>query len=107
MIGIIWTENIEAGNKKLEQMIEDYSQTKINMTSYMHSKYGSIVSFENGDRWRVVLPSDRRRGERCNIAYIDRTIDKKTVDEVIFPSLIRYPYTAYKYIALSPEIEDN
>lgn len=73
MKGVIWCNKIEDGNIELQRMID------------------------NGDVWEVRHPSEDVRGVRCNISYIDRTIDRYTVDTLIRKTMILTPYTAYKY----------
>lgn len=106
MIGIIWTDNINEGNITLEQMIEDYNKLGINTISYMKSKYGSKVGFDNGDYWKVVRPSKNQRANKCNVAYIDRTINKEVLHTVIYPTLVAYPYSAYRFITFPKERDD-
>jgi hypothetical protein len=51
MKGIVWTTNIKDGNKMLEEIIENYLYSKIEIINKRNSSFGSSVNFENGDCW--------------------------------------------------------
>lgn len=106
MRGIIWCNKIEDGSIELERMINNYEQMGYEVNEYRKSQYyGSIVQFNNNDVWEVRQPNENNQGVRCNISYIDRTIDRYTVDTLIRHSMIATPYTAYKYFY--PASEEN
>lgn len=97
MKGVIWCNKIEDGNIELQRMIDNYERMSYTTVSQVISKNNSRVVFDNGDVWEVRHPSEDVRGVRCNISYIDRTIDRYTVDTLIRKTMILTPYTAYKY----------
>lgn len=88
---------MEDGNVELQRMIDNYIAMQHAITSQVISKNNSRVIFDNGDEWRVLTATENRRGIRCNIAYIDRTIDKHIVETVIQRTMVSMPYMAYKY----------
>ena len=76
-------------------MINRYEQMKIKVVKNYCSKYNnSYAEFENGDTWKVVKANDSARGQRCNIAYIERSIDYDTYRCIIAPKMFDSPYTA-------------
>lgn len=65
--------------------------------SRMKTKYELQAYFTNGDFWRAIAVANCGRGRKCNIAYIDDTIDSQIVDTVIKPCVTLGPYCAYNY----------
>ena len=55
----------------------------------------AFADFDNGDRWIVVKASECSRGQACNIAYIDRTINYDLIQKIIMPTIKAFPYQAY------------
>ena len=56
-----------------------------------------MAKFDNGDEWTVVRAGDNIIGQSCNIAYIDRMIDNKIIDNQIMSTIKEKPYQAFRY----------
>lgn len=95
MRGIIFCKNIEDGNKQLLDIAKNYKFIKIDIQLKKLEKGYSLMC-DNGDYWTVASSSSTARGLRCNIAYIQRSIDIDTYYEVIAPCLTSLPYTAIR-----------
>ena len=96
MRGIIYYESSwENGNKKLKEIIKQYSQIGISVIECHCNKItSSWAEFENGDIWKVIKANDSARGYRCNIAYIERCISYNIYRCIIAPKVLDFPYSA-------------
>lgn len=95
MKGIIYYESsFEKANEELKKMVDRYNQMHIPVTKCYYKKIGSWAKFENGDTWQVVKANDSARGYRCNIAYIERSINYNTYRCIIAPKLLDFPFLA-------------
>lgn len=45
----------------------------------------------------MIKATDRARGYCCNVAYIDKNIEKEIVDMVIMRTIKAFPYQAHRY----------
>lgn len=98
MKGIIYYKtSFENGNKELKKIVDEYNQMNISTTKCYYSKFGSCAEFENDDVWKVVKANNNARGLACNIAYIERGIEKSIIDTIIKPALKVKPYTAFNF----------
>jgi len=98
MKGIIYYESsFEKANEELKKMVDRYNQMNIPVTKCHYKKIGSWAEFENGDIWKVVKANESARGFACNIAYIERGIEKSIIDTIIKPALKAKPYTAFNF----------
>lgn len=99
MRGIVWGATQEIANDKLTNIISDYvkyyGENIIEKVSC--SKYGYWVCFTNGDYWRAIKCNEASCGQRCNISYVDRKINKALVNCIIKPCTTGYPYHAIQY----------
>lgn len=97
MKGIIFCTTITDGNKQLQELIEQYNKCHIPIAEVCYSKnINSFVEFKNGDTWKVVKANDSARGYRCNIAYIQRSIDYNVYRTIIAPKMFDFPYAAIR-----------
>lgn len=97
MKGIIYYESsFEKANEELKKMIDRYNQMRIPVTKCHYRKFGSYAEFENGDTWQVIKANEGARGYRCNIAYIERSIDYDTYCCIIAPKMIDFPFAALR-----------
>lgn len=67
------------------------------VTKCHYKRIDSWVEFENGDTWQIIRANNNARGLTCNIAYIERGIEKSIIDTVIKPALKAKPYTAFNF----------
>lgn len=94
--GIIFYESsFEKANEELKKTIDRYNKKRIPVIKCHYKKIGSYAEFENGDVWKVVKANDGARGCRCNIAYIERSIDYNTYRCIIAPKMIDFPFSAF------------
>lgn len=95
--GIIYYESdfIKA-NEELKKIVDQYNFMNIPVEQCHYKKIGSYARFENGDTWQVVRANESARGYRCNIAYIERSIDYNTYRCIIAPKMIDFPYSGYR-----------
>lgn len=97
MRGIIYYEsNSENANDELKKMVDRYNQMHIPVTKCHYKKIGSYAEFENGDIWQVVKANESARGYRCNIAYIERSINYNTYRCIIAPKMLDFPFAAMR-----------
>ena len=97
MKGIIYYEsNFEKANEELKKMIDKYNRMQIPVVRCYYKKNGSYAEFENGDTWQVVKANDSARGNRCNIAYIERSINYDTYRCIIAPKMFDFPFSAFR-----------
>ena len=97
MRGIIYYESSsENANDELKKLVDRYNQMRIPVIKCHYKKIGSYAEFENGDIWQVVKANDSARGYRCNIAYIERSINYDTYRCIIAPKMLDFPYAAMR-----------
>lgn len=97
MRGIIWyKDECFNGLEKLKDIVKKYEQVKIPTVRVHYSTWNAYAEFENGDIWRVKKAHDFSRGHRCNIAYVERSIDYETYRCIIAPSMSDFPYSAIR-----------
>lgn len=53
------------------------------------NQYEYTVVLKNGDIYKALMASDNARGYKWQYAVIDKTIDKKIIDNVILPSFVK------------------
>lgn len=98
MTGIIYCNKLEAGIEQFKKITDDYKKIGIEIAGKIKTTSSTVdVTLTNGDYWMVVKASESAKGRSCNVAYIDRMIDEKLVDEVIMPTIKAAPYQAYRY----------
>lgn len=97
MTGIIFYESdfIKA-NEELKKIVDKYNFMLIPVEQCHYKKSGSYARFENGDTWQVVKATETARGYRCNIAYIERCINRDIYHYIICHSMIDLPYSAIR-----------
>ena len=94
--GIIWyNSRFENALEQLNQIIKSYEYYKCNHINLRASKFGTYVEFENGDIWQIRRATENSRGCRCNIAYVERSIDYKIYREIIEPCSVKWPFSAF------------
>ncbi len=95
MRGIIYCKSSSInGNEQLKEIVDRYNKAHIATKICHYKATGSYAEFENGDIWKVVRASDSARGQCCNIAYVERSIDYDTYRVIIRPTIKNLPYTA-------------
>ena len=101
MKGIIYCQKLETGVNQLKEIVDSYSSVGIHLSEKvaMGNRYEKALAakFNNGDEWTVIRAGDNVMGHSCNVAYIDRMIDSKFVDEMIMPAIREKPYQAFRY----------
>ena len=95
MKGVIWhNNNYSKGLEQLERIIKNYEQINIPIAQQHFTKINTSVIFENGDTWKVIAANECSRGQRCNIAYIERNIDFNIYQTIICPTITAFPFSA-------------
>ena len=97
MKGIVWYNNRSRGEEKISEIIYHYDFMGIGIIKQINSKNNSFVIFENGDIWRLVGTTDSARGQRCNVSFIEQSIEKDFIDIIIKPCTTALPFIAYNY----------
>lgn len=97
MKGIIWGSSITRAQDQLKQVCYKYKIIGIKCKQERHSHYMSEIIFENGDLWIALKACENARGYRCNISYIDDSIDNDIVDRIIRPATRALPFDGIKY----------
>lgn len=97
MKGIIWyKDDWVKGFEQLEKIIEKYQQINISTKRFARSRFDSFAEFQNGDIWRVKCAGEQSRGQRCNVSYIERSIDYNIYECIISHCTTAYPYNAIR-----------
>ena len=90
---IVYKNNSAQANEILERMVQDYQQMGIKCICHHRQKIGySWAKFDNGDYWKVIRASDNARGHKCNIIYVERSIDWDVYQTIVMPMAINHPY---------------
>ncbi len=94
MTGIIFYKNKKAGLDMLNIIKTRYTNYMFNIQSV----HPEEVRISNGDIWKLVPATiPMTCGRRCQIAYIERAIDKEIFYSIIMPCLTSGPYTAFNF----------
>lgn len=101
MKGIIFCKERAGLNNEgltmLKHIIKRYEQIGIDCIFHISPFGNSYADFYNGDSWRLaVADPSGTRGRRCNIAYVERSIDYETYRTLINPCLYNFPYSAIR-----------
>ncbi len=105
MRGIVWYKNKENGFEKMRSIMHGYNKMGINIIEVRRGKEEIIAVYENKDIWRCVPVSENRRGLKANVSLIERAIDKKLVNLIIYPATVASPYNAYSFYGKDCEDE--
>ena len=95
MRGIIFAKDLDKGNVQLLDIAQRYEMLQID-TQIRRLKHGFTLECANGDYWSVRSANVRACGARCNIAYVERSIDLETYRCEIAPCLTNFPYSAIR-----------
>lgn len=97
MKGIVYGSTFERADKQLEKIIREYDLVNIQKLSERKNRRMHEVMYANGDYWEALSARESYRGKICNIAYIDGTIEKNLIRDVVNPTIKARPYRAYHY----------
>ncbi len=97
MRGIIWYLDKEKSEQIFNRILDLYESKDIKSVSLQRRKEYSQVAFENGDYWQTISANTSGRGLACNVAFIQKEINKQVVDIVIRPTVKSRPYVGYYY----------
>ena len=107
MKGMVWYYTYEDGLDQLQKIKIDYERMNIKTVKERFSRFGTFIEFENGDCWKMVSGTESSRGNRINVSYIDRRIDKDIVQCIIQHCTTAYPFQAFRYYGPYPEEVEN
>lgn len=105
MKGMVWYYTYEDGVKQLKQIQNNYDRMKIKTIRERLSRFGSFIEFENGDIWKLASGTESSKGNKINVSYIDRRIERDAVRCIIEPCTMAYPFQAFRYYGPYPEEE--
>lgn len=97
MKGIVYGNTFERADKQLEKIIKEYDLVNIQKLSERKNQRRHEIVYANGDYWEALSACESCRGKSCNIAYIDGTIEKNLIVNVVNPTIKAMPYRAYHY----------
>ena len=97
MRGIVWCTTFLEGIEQIEKIEEQYKKLNIKVIEKNKSINHYSITFENKDVWRVILATNNARGYKCNISYISYQIPSSIIRDIIYPTTITFPYSAYHY----------
>lgn len=98
MKGIIWGETTVRANSKLQQIMDEYENYKIaNLVRWEKLNSKTTIQYDNGDTWIALRADENRRGQRCNVSYIDTRIDPDIIQQIIIPCTTAAPFRAIQY----------
>ena len=95
--GIVYGESTLSAKQQLKDIIFNYECLGIYIKRKRESLRSLEIEFENGDFWRALKATENCRGMSCNVAYIEHTIAKEVVWNVIKPTIKSLPFQAYEY----------
>lgn len=107
MKGMVWYYTYEDGLKQLQRIKTDYERMQIEVVRERFSRFGTFIDFENGDTWKMASGIESSRGNRINVSYIDRRIDKDMVQCLIQHCTTAQPFQAFRYYGPYPEEVEN
>ena len=73
-----------------EIMNKIYKDNKDNIIRFVKGENDKYILFKDGTIYKWVRPILNSRGYRFKSAYIDKELDKKVLDEVVFPIICLY-----------------
>lgn len=98
MKGIVWGLTFERANKKLLDIKAKYEFMHIPIEIERQGNHIHSIVYTNGDTWKAVSVKDSARGNRANVAYIERGIAKDPkLLAIAQRCLIEFPWSAYRY----------
>lgn len=93
---IIWyNEDINNGRKEMERVVDTFKRFQIEVETERHTKRDSVIKFKNGDYIKVIPAVESQRGQKCNISYVERSIDQKYFDMIIRACTIAPPIQGF------------
>ena len=95
--GIVWYKNRNNGEEQFNIILSRYKIMGIPQIKIQKDKTTIFITLENGDKWWLIKADGQRKIGRCNISYIDRSINNEIIEKIIKPCTILWPYTAYNY----------
>lgn len=75
-----------ASEKLLQKIIESYNDKGIACIKILPTKTNYHVVFENGDICKIVRATEKARGIRQDIAYIEKNINHEICETIIYPN---------------------
>lgn len=98
MKGIVWGLTFERANQKLLDIKAKYEFMEIPIEKEREGNHVHQIVYANGDIWKAVSVSEAARGNRANVAYIERGItEKPELLAVAQRCLMEFPWSAYRY----------
>lgn len=96
--GIIWFyNNYDEAVNILQMIVNYYNYSDIDMNIFENKKE-VYIHFKNGDTWKLLDASKQNnRGAKCNIAYLDKTIDDVNALSMAKFSIIDLPFGGKNY----------
>ena len=83
---LVFGQTKEIGVRFLENILDNIQYGKVKQVK--KSKNDMFVELKDGSTYQAIGASDGARGYRCNVAFVDKYIDSKIVDEIIKPLII-------------------
>ena len=80
------TSTCRASEKLLQKIIESYNNKGITCTKIIPTKTNYHVQFENNDICKIVRATEKAIGIKWDIAYIEKNIDHKICETIIYPN---------------------
>ena len=97
MKGLVFGKTFERASNKLDEIIESYKIYRYEIVQERKGNHYHQVIFDNGDQWKAVNASENSRGNKANVAYIDREIDDEIVRSMILRCIATGPWNATHY----------
>jgi hypothetical protein len=98
MIGTVWYDDLDNGQRKMDEIKKEYFQKNVRMICEKYNNHYQVImmEFENGDTWYLKSAYSYALGKRSNISYIESTIPKDVVTHIIRPCAYSTPFIKYK-----------
>lgn len=98
MTGIIFSnKTIQPGVEQLFKMFEYWEKSGDVITKKFSTSDNISIELNHKDLWKVVVPNEKVRGLRCNIALIDKNIPQEIVERIIMPMATNPIWSAIGY----------
>lgn len=78
---IIFAKTVSEGNKFLDKITQELKYKEIK--SYKIDREGSVLILTNGDVYKVVVANQSARGEKCDMALIQKGVKEDMINNVI------------------------
>ena len=102
MRGIIWYNPLyrEEAQEVFDRIAEYYKKRDL-IVQHKISRNGDTLILKNEDIWKLIPAIEQHRGQKSNVAYIQRSIPTEFIDTIIAPCNCALPWNAHRFFGES------